>query len=78
VSYSVYSATHYTHNPLHSTRALLIAKMMNMLLNGVFLVQLTAFCSSVLLAEPVFIRVIVFGFFIFDASQTGLHFAFHS
>ncbi|KAF9514209.1 hypothetical protein BS47DRAFT_889803 [Hydnum rufescens UP504] len=52
--------------------ALLFANMVNMFLNGMFLVQLSNFCGSFLLAEPVFIRVIVFGFSIFDILQTAV------
>ncbi|KAF9514223.1 hypothetical protein BS47DRAFT_889979 [Hydnum rufescens UP504] len=52
--------------------ALLLANMINTFLNGMFVVQLATFCGSILLAEPVFIRVIVFGFSIFDVSQTAV------
>jgi hypothetical protein len=78
VSYFVYSATHYKHNLLHSIGALLFSSMLNMCLNGMFLVQLTIFCDTLLSSEPVFIRVMVFMVSIFDISHTGMSLPFIS
>jgi hypothetical protein len=50
--------------------------MVNMFLNGMFFVQLSTFCGSVLPAEPVFIRSIIFGFSVFDVLETGMRLPF--
>jgi hypothetical protein len=49
--------------------------MMNICLNGVYLVRAN-FCSSLLPPEPVFVRVVDFVFSIFDILQTGIRLPF--
>ncbi|KAF9519807.1 hypothetical protein BS47DRAFT_1336505 [Hydnum rufescens UP504] len=54
------------------TGALLFSSMLNMCLNGMFLVQLSNFCGTFLRTEPAFIRVMVFMVSIFDISHTAV------
>ncbi|KAF9519476.1 hypothetical protein BS47DRAFT_1150542 [Hydnum rufescens UP504] len=56
--------------------AFLVANVLNIVLNSVYLLQLGIYFNALADTDPAFLRVIVYSFSVFDVFHTGIHLCF--